>query len=154
MAAAGVEGRAVMHIEAPPEKVYALVSDVTRMGEWSPETYGAAWIDGATGPAPGSRFRGRNKQSWMKWSTKCTVTAAEPGKEFTFVVGNPDKPQTRWSYRMGPSNGGTDLTESFESLRYNTFFKVIMPPKRRTAKLQRDVEETVRRVKSVAEGSA
>jgi len=149
-----VEGGATVHIEAPPEKVYALISDVTRMGEWSPETYAAAWIDGATGPAVGSRFRGRNKSGPLRWSTKCTVTAAQPGKEFSFLVGNPDKPQTRWSYHLSASNGGTDLTESFEALQYAWYFKVIVPPKSRTKRLRDGVDRTLQRVKAAAEGSA
>ena len=57
MAAEGVEGRATVHIDAPPEKVYAMVSDVTRMGEWSPETHTCRWIDGATGPAVAATWK-------------------------------------------------------------------------------------------------
>jgi len=150
MAAAGCEGRATVYIEAAPEKVYDMVSDVTRMGEWSPETHTAKWIDGATGPAAGARFRGSNKKGIMRWSTKPTVTVADPGREFTFDVGK----DTRWSYRMTPKDGGTELTESFEALRYLWFLKVILPPKRRTRDLQRGIESSLQRIKAAAEGSA
>jgi uncharacterized protein YndB with AHSA1/START domain len=150
----GCQGTATVHIEAPPEKVYALVADVTRMGEWSPETYKAEWIEGATGPAVGARFKGSNKQGIFRWSTRPTVTVAEPGKEFTFETGRPGREDTRWSYTLTPKDGGTDLTESFEALRYPGVLKVIMPPKKRAAKLQGDIERTLQRIKAAAEGSA
>ena len=153
-AAAGVEGRATVHIEAPPEKVYALISDVTRMGEWSPETHKAEWIEGATGPQAGARFKGSNKVGIFRWSTRPTVKVADPGKEFTFETGTPGREDTRWSYKLTAKDGGTDLTEAFEALRYPGIIKVIQPPKRRTAKLQRDIEQTLQRIKAAAEGSA
>lgn len=154
MAAEGVEGRATVHIDAPPEKVYAMVSDVTRMGEWSPETHTCRWIDGATGPAVGARFKGSNKRGIIRWSTKPTVKVADRGREFTFDVGSPGKEDTRWSYTMAPRDGGTDLTESFESLRYSRFFKIVSPPKMRKRQLQGGIERTLARIKQVAEGSA
>src|SRR6266542_3736313 len=141
MAAAGVEGQATIHINAPPEKVYAMITDVTRMGEWSPETYKCEWIEGASGPAVGARFKGSNKRGIVRWSTKPTVKVADPGKEFT-----------RWTYRVAPKDGGTELTESFESLRYTLFFKIVSPPKMRTRQLQEGVEKSVERIKHVAEG--
>lgn len=154
MAAAGVEGRAAVHIDAPPETLYAMISDVTRMGEWSPETRTCEWIEGATGPAVGARFKGSNKRGILRWSTKPTVKVADPGKEFTFDTGKPGKEDTRWSYKLSPSDGGTDLTETFESLRYTFFFKIVSPPKMRKRQLQEGVEKTVTRIKEVAEGSA
>lgn len=154
MAAAGVEGEATIHIDAPPEKVYAMVSDVTRMGDWSPETYKCEWIEGATGPAAGARFKGSNKRGILRWSTKPTVKVAEPGKQFTFETGRPGKEDTRWTYRVAPKDGGTDLTESFESLRYTLFFKIVSPPKMRRRQLQDGIEQTLARVKELAEGSA
>jgi uncharacterized protein YndB with AHSA1/START domain len=150
MAAEGVEGHATIHIDAPPEKVYALVSDVTRTGEWSAETHTCVWIDGATGAAVGARFKGSNKRGVLRWSTKPTVTIADPGREFAFDVGK----DTRWSYKLTPKDGGTELTESFEALRYLLIFKIISPPQRRKRQLQDNVEQTVQRIKQVAEGSA
>jgi uncharacterized protein YndB with AHSA1/START domain len=154
MAAEGVEGQATVHIDAPPEKVYAMISDVTRMGEWSPETYKCEWADGATGPAVGARFKGSNKRGIVRWSTKPTVKVADPGQEFTFETGKAGKEDTRWSYRFAPKDGGTELTESFEALRYPFIFKIPSPPKRRKRQLQENIERTVQRIKQVAEGSA
>jgi len=106
-----------VHIAAPPEKVWALVSDVTRIGRYSPETFEAEWIDGATGPARGARFRGhvkRNGKGPIYW-TSCTVTACEPGREFAFGVGGKDKPPLNvWKYELAAAGDGTDVTESFQ----------------------------------------
>jgi uncharacterized protein YndB with AHSA1/START domain len=155
MEASGIEGQDTIQIDAPPEKVWALVSDVTRMGEWSPETVKAVWIEGATGPVVGARFKGSNKRGIARWSTKCTITACEPGKEFSFVVGKPEKPDTRWSYKFANTpNGGTEVTESFEAIEYPWYFKLIMPPKRALRALKAGVQKTLAKLKSVAEGSA
>lgn len=101
---------------APPERVWELVSDVTRIGEFSPETFEAEWLDGATGPEVGARFRGhvkRNGKGPIYW-TACTVTACEPGREFAFGVGAPGKPMNTWRYELRPAGSGTEVTESFQ----------------------------------------
>ncbi|MET0149879.1 MAG: SRPBCC family protein [Acidimicrobiales bacterium] len=106
-----------VHIDAPPEAVWALVSDVTQIGKYSPETFEAEWLDGATGPVVGAKFRGhvkRNGRGPVYWAP-CTVVVAEPNKEFAFTVGmgSEDKALTRWGYVLEPSGEGTDVTESF-----------------------------------------
>lgn len=104
-----------VHIDATPDEVWALVSDVTRIGSYSPETFEAEWLDDATGPAVGARFRGhvkRNGKGPTYWTT-CSVVTAEPGVEFAFGVGPPGKAINTWGYRLEPSGDGTDVTESF-----------------------------------------
>lgn len=104
-----------VHMEAPPERIWELLSDVTRIGRYSPETFEAEWLDGATGPAAGARFRGhvrRNGRGPTYWTT-CTVRECEPGRAFSFGVGSADRPLNVWSYRLEPSGAGTDVTESF-----------------------------------------
>jgi len=105
-----------VHMQASPDKVWDLVSDVTRIGRYSPETFEAEWLDGATGPAVGARFRGhvkRNGRGPVYWTT-CTVVASVPGREFAFCVGPPKKPLNTWRYRLEPADDGADVTESFE----------------------------------------
>ncbi|MDQ1480920.1 MAG: hypothetical protein QOI44_1781 [Actinomycetota bacterium] len=104
-----------VHMAAPPERVWELVSDVTRIGEFSPETFEAEWLDGATGPAIGAKFRGhvkRNGKGPIYWVT-CTVLASEPGREFTFGTAGKTEPLNVWSYKLESSGDGTDVTESF-----------------------------------------
>jgi Polyketide cyclase / dehydrase and lipid transport len=142
-----MQGQATIHIDAPPERVYELVSDVGRMGQWSPECYRAEWVDGATGPAPGARFKGHNKRGPLRWSTKPTVLVANPGTEFAFRTR-----ETVWRYQMqdGPG-GGTDLTESFEVESYNLLFRIFDPPARRQPVLTKGIETTLQRIKAAAE---
>ena len=106
-----------VHMDAPADRIWELVSDVTKIGRYSPETFEAEWIDGATGPAVGARFRGhvrRNGRGPTYW-TKCEVTECEPGRSFFFGVGEPGKHLNVWGYRLEPSaTGGTDVTESFQ----------------------------------------
>ncbi len=105
-----------VHMDATPEAVWALVSDVTLIGRYSPETFEAEWLDGATGPAVGARFRGhvrRNGIGPVYWAD-CYVTECEPGRVFAFGVGQPGKAMNTWGYRLEPAtSGGTDVTESF-----------------------------------------
>jgi uncharacterized protein YndB with AHSA1/START domain len=107
-------GEARVRIAAPPESVYALIADVVRMGEWSPECERCEWLDGATGPSVATRFRGHNRLGVVRWQTTCVVTAADIGREFAFTVvhdnGRDETPGAtsctptvrapRWSRRM------------------------------------------------------
>jgi hypothetical protein len=106
-------------MSASPEAIWDLVSDVTKIGRYSPETFEAEWLDGATGPAVGAKFRGhvkRNEKGPVYW-TNCTVTVCEPGREFAFGVGNGAVPLSIWGYRLQPTDDGTDVTESFDLAR-------------------------------------
>jgi hypothetical protein len=98
-----------LRIEASPEVLYDLVSDPANMGRLSPECTGGRWLDGASGPAVGARFKGTNKRGIARWSTKCTVVAAERGREFAFEVGESGM---QWRYRFEPDGTGTLVTES------------------------------------------
>jgi hypothetical protein len=138
-----MEGQVTIHINAAPDSVFALVSDVTRMGEWSPETIGAEWVDGATGPAVGAKFRGTNKLWFYKWSTTPTITEFVDGKLFAFDAGG-----TVWCYSFTESNGGTSVTESF---RINsTLSKLYTLPPRRN-QLIKGMQQTLERIKAAAE---
>jgi uncharacterized protein YndB with AHSA1/START domain len=104
-----------VHMSAPADRIWELVSDVTRIGRYSPETFEGEWLEGATGPAVGAKFRGhvkRNRKGPIYWTT-CTVLTSEPGREFSFGVGPSTSPLNVWTYRLVPAGDGTDVTESF-----------------------------------------
>ncbi len=102
-------------ISAPPDRVYELVSDIPRMGEWSPECRRCTWTGGATGPAVGARFRARNKgRRGPSWFNTPTVTVADPGREFAFNRKGPGIGSYTWRYRFEPTASGTRVTESYE----------------------------------------
>ena len=73
-------------VAASADRVFAMVSDLTRMGEWSPENKGGEWIKGATGPAVGARFKGRNANGKRQWSTVVEVVEFEPGRRISFAL--------------------------------------------------------------------
>jgi uncharacterized protein YndB with AHSA1/START domain len=107
---------ATVHIAAPPDRIWELLSDVTKIGRYSPETFEAEWLEGATGPAVGAKFRGHVKRNGIGptyWTT-CTVRECVPGRAFTFGVGPSDKPLSIWGYHLEPNGDGTDVTESFD----------------------------------------
>lgn len=109
-------------IAAPPQTVYALIADLTRMGEWSPETTSVTWLGGATEPRLGARFRGANRNGLRRWSTICTVVAAEPGRELAWESRLFGRPVALWRYMFEPDgSGGTKVTETSEDQRRAVF---------------------------------
>jgi uncharacterized membrane protein len=99
-------------IDAPPDRVWALVSDVELMPSMSTELQAVEWLDGATGPAPGARFAGRSKHdAFGEWTTTSQVVECEPGRVFGWAVGDPANPSASWRFRLEPKDGGTDLSQ-------------------------------------------
>jgi hypothetical protein len=95
-----------------PEDLYDMVSDVSRMGEWSPVCTACWWDEGA-GPQPGAWFTGRNELPERTWETRSQVAVADRGREFAWVVGGA---WVRWGYTFAAVDGGTRVTESWEFL--------------------------------------
>lgn len=107
--------RVQRYIEASPAALYALVSDVTRTPEYSPEVKRVTWIKGATGPAVGARFKAINNVGrGPSWPNKPVVLVAEPGREFTFARTEVGGGTVKWSYTFTPQGPGTLVTESYE----------------------------------------
>jgi hypothetical protein len=153
-----MHGSATLHIDASPEHVWDLVSDVTNTGRFSPETFEAEWLDGATGPALGARFRGhvrRNGRGPVYWTT-CTIVKCGRGREFAFAVGRkPEDTIITWGYQFEPAGSGTDVTESFEladNRGTRWYWKVA--GKRRGRTNAEGMRVTLERLKAAAESSA
>lgn len=104
-----------MHIGAPAREIWSLISNVERMGEWSPECYRVTWLDGANSPAkPGARFKGHNRWGPVRWSMTCEVKTADPGHEISWTTVQRGRELVHWRYRLAPYGDGTSVTESFE----------------------------------------
>ncbi len=105
-------------IDRSPDDVYAIVSDVTRIGDLSPICKSGAWDDPATGAAADAWFTGHNVIGDISWDTRCKVVTAEPGREFAFVNHGVDGANelVRWSFTFAPDAGGTRVTESWQVL--------------------------------------
>ena len=105
-------------IAAPPETVWALISDLPRMGEWSPECTGVTWRGGATKADPGARFTGHNRRGVRRWSAQGRIVTAVPGRELTYETGALGLPAGLWGYRIEPgADGGSRVTEWWEDRR-------------------------------------
>ena len=144
-------------IAAAPEALYDLVTDVTRMGEWSPETSSCRWVGTEPGPRVGARFRGSNRRGPLLWTTTCRVTAAEPGRRFAFTVTWLGQPISDWSYDFVADAGGCTVVESWSDRR-NAAFKLgsvpVMGIADRAAHNRRGMAATLAALKASAEAAS
>ena len=104
-------------LSASPEKVFAMVSDLTRMGEWSPENNGGVWTKGATGPAVGAMFKGRNANGGKSWSTGSKVIEFDPPRKIVWALIVAGSRWCDWVWQVEPSNGGSLVTHTFVDRR-------------------------------------
>ena len=108
---------ASLEMAAPAERVFALVTELSRMGEWSPENVGGQWVQGATGPARGARFSGHNRNGKRSWTTTCHVVEFEAPARFAFHVTAGPFRISRWEYRIEPTEAGCRVTETWTDRR-------------------------------------
>jgi hypothetical protein len=147
-------GEATIDIAAEPGIVYDVLSDVTRMGERSPECYRCEWLDGATMPQVGARFRGFNRLGVIKWSTTCVVTKAERGEEFAFtVMSGRGREETKWRYVIRATETGCRVTESYEFRWCPVLARIAEIPFPRDKQLRRGLERTLAAIKESAEAA-
>lgn len=145
-----------LRIEAPPARIYDIVTDIAQMGRLSPECTGGKWLGAASGPAVGASFKGTNKRGLARWSTTNEVVAATPGEEFSFET---QQSGTRWTYRMQPDGDGTLVTESRAAFKdrprlARVFSKLLLGGVEDHDDEMRDgMRATLERLKTVAEGS-
>jgi uncharacterized protein YndB with AHSA1/START domain len=99
-------------IAAPPERVWAIVSDVELMPALSAELQSVAWLDDAAGPALGARFTGRSKHDALgEWETVSHIVACDPPRQFAWAVTDPQNPSATWRFTLQPADGGTRLSQ-------------------------------------------
>jgi uncharacterized protein YndB with AHSA1/START domain len=150
---AAVQGSATTVIERPPAEVFAAISDITRMGEWSPECVAGRWVAPATGPEVGAVFEGDNVAALgpvtlKKWTTSSTVTAYDPGAVFEFVA----EGYTTWRYDLAERNGATTVTESFSFPPYGGWQRFVYSTlMRRDRSMVKGMEQTLARIKASLE---
>ena len=145
-----------MEINAPPDRVWAMVADVTRMGEWSPENEGAEWLHGAESAQPGARFRGSNRNGKKKWSTLGTIIDAVPGRLLTFRVTAAGFKVAEWRYVFETTANGCRVSETWVDQRgrmAKTLGKPVSGVDDRAGHNRVGMEQTLERLKSAAETS-
>jgi len=140
-------------VAAPAELVWSMVSDLPRMGEWSPENTGGTWLKGATGPVVGARFKGTNKNGKKSWSTSVTVTVCDAPTAFAFKVSSGGLSVATWSYAIEPTAGanGCTVTETWHDER-GWLVKTLGGPVSGVA--DRDSEHSRRGMEATLEGLA
>jgi uncharacterized protein YndB with AHSA1/START domain len=151
------EVRVTEEVDSPADRVWAMVTDVTRMGQWSPENEGATWLGGATGPTPGARFRGRNRNGKRTWKTTGTIVEAEPGRMFSFRVTALGLKSSEWRYEFDPTPGGCRVTESWIDQRgaiVRAAGKLATGVEHDATSTRVGMEQTLRRLKSAAESAS
>ncbi|HWS44982.1 MAG TPA: SRPBCC family protein [Acidimicrobiia bacterium] len=144
-------------IAAPAEHVWAMVSDITRMGEWSPENEGGTWLGGATRAEAGAKFRGTNRNGKRTWTTVATVVDAEPGKHFSFRVSAKGLKVAEWSYSFEPTATGCRVTETWVDQRSGWFkplAQLATGVSDRAARNRDGMEQTLERLAEAAEAGA
>ncbi|MFP5488668.1 MAG: SRPBCC family protein [Acidimicrobiia bacterium] len=147
-------GARSLEMNAAARDVYALVADIRRMGEWSPETFRARWVGHPSEPRPGARFRGWNRWLFFVWPTDPVIEAAEPGVVFSFVTTLFGMGRfTRWTYRFSDRpGGGTMVEESWEQVGTVPLFSRVFLSGRRERQLSAAMDRTLQRIKAAAEG--
>jgi uncharacterized protein YndB with AHSA1/START domain len=143
-------------IAAPAEKVYSMVSDLPRMGEWSPENVGGKWVGGATAAIPGAKFKGQNRNGNRKWSVPVVVTEATAPQRLEFVVGMGPVKGATWRYEINATDTGCRVTETWEDtrtgpLRSDRIGKLVTGVADRCAYARTSIETTLANLKKAAE---
>lgn len=143
-------------INASPEAVWDAISDVTRMGEWSPECHTCEWADGATGPAVGARFIGHNRNGDHEWTTTAEITECVPNQVFAFDGVFGDLRFSHWRYVIEPTADGCRVTEVWDDGRPEEVIeitKAISGVEDRGEHNRRGMEQTLARLAAALEQS-
>jgi uncharacterized protein YndB with AHSA1/START domain len=146
------------HFDASSDRVWALLADPTRMGEWSPECRSVTWARKGTTPAVGARFKGHNRNGWRRWTTTGTIATYEPGRNIAWDVNMGPLPVSQWGYRIDadPTGSGCTVTESFTDKR-GLLIKGLGGPARGVTDTEghnrQMMEETLARMKAAAESA-
>jgi hypothetical protein len=145
-------------IAAPAEKVYAMISDLPRMGEWSPENKGGHWKGGATKAAPGAKFKGNNQNGKKKWKIGTVVISeANEPKSIEWYLSAPPMKGATWRYDIEPTTNGCRVTETWidtrsAPLKPDFVGKLVTGVADRKAFTKENIEPTLANLKKAAEG--
>ncbi|MGB9111728.1 MAG: SRPBCC family protein [Acidimicrobiales bacterium] len=137
------------------ERLYGMVADLSRMGEWSPECQHVEW-DGASGPAEGARFVGHNRggpRGLMRWSRRGRILTADDGREFAFATEEGGRESTVWRYRFETVDGSTRVTESYDVKRIPIWARILDVPTNRHRELLEGMRHTLHQLKRAAEAT-
>lgn len=144
-------------IVAPAERVWTMVADLPRMGEWSPENKGATWLRGATCAKPGAIFSGSNQNGNKKWKTSGRIVDADPGRLLSFQIKAKGFKVAEWRYVFETTATGCRVTETWidqRGLIAKTLGKPVSGVADRLAHNRATMEQTLVQLKSAAESAS
>jgi hypothetical protein len=145
-----------LDIDADARVLYAMVSDLPRIGEWSPECERVEWEGGVSTPVEGSEFVGFNAVGpgrRIRYKRHGTVLTAEPGKAFSFITDEGGKPSTAWHYAFESlGDGRTRVTEAYEVRWIPIWARILDVPLNRHKELLEGMRTTLTQLKDTAEG--
>jgi uncharacterized protein YndB with AHSA1/START domain len=119
-------GEVQVVVDASPDQVFGVLTDVTRIAEWSHECQSAEWLGGANRAEVGATFRGRNQVNRFGWSRVCTVTQVETGRAFGYrTSGGVPSDSTAWSFRLEPVGAGTRITQRYEVIKFSRALELL-----------------------------
>ncbi|MDZ4234567.1 MAG: SRPBCC family protein [Dietzia sp.] len=98
--------QAQIDINAPVSKVWALVSDLKKMPQWSPQ---CRLMKPIGGMRQGARTINFNRRGFLAWPTTSRITELIPEKKLAFRV---NENHTVWSYELEPTDAGTRVIET------------------------------------------
>jgi Polyketide cyclase / dehydrase and lipid transport len=148
------EDQVDVFIEADAGRLYQMVSDLPRIGEWSPECERVDWEGEISTPSEGSTFVGHNAVGpgrRIRYSRHGRVLAAQPGRDFAFVTDEGGRESTVWRYQFQPEAGGTRVTESYHVRWIPTWARILDVPLNRHKELVENMRTTLERLKTAAE---
>jgi hypothetical protein len=146
-----------LDIDADADALYAMVSDLPRIGEWSPECERVEWEGDVVTPTVDTTFVGHNAVGpgrRIRYQRHGRVLAADPGREFTFITDEGGRESTEWSYTFSPlPDGGTRVTEAYNVRWIPTWARILDVPTNRHKDLLRGMRTTLERLKVTAEAA-
>ena len=150
--------RVSVDIAAPADELYALVADLPRIGEWSPECARVEWEGEVGDPIEGTTFVGFNEVGpgrRIKYQRHGTVLTAERGKTFSFITDEGGRPSTAWHYTFEPlDDGRTRVTEGYEVRWIPMWARILDVPTNRHKQLLQGMRTTLENLKATAEASS
>jgi len=104
-------------IAASPEAVFVAITDITRMGEWSPECHSAEWNEGHSAAAVDAVFTGHNRHGEKEWTTEAIIVEHQENERFVFDCRVGDFVFATWGYAIAGTEDGCRVTEFFKDHR-------------------------------------
>lgn len=151
------EDHVALDIEADANVLYGMVSDLPRIGEWSPECEGVTWEGDVTVPVAGTTFVGHNAVGpgrRIRYSRHGRVLVADAGREFAFITDEGGRPSTEWRYRFEPQGDGrTRVTESYHVRWIPVWARILDVPTNRHKGLLKGMRTTLERLRAAAEAT-